>query len=122
MNGNNIFISANGAIVAATKSNELSTECGVIEVSSSLDGDFRHYIKGRKEWSMTVGFLVTAVKPTDPRNPLNVSETYTLTFENRADSSDRVSGDAICTQCKITTVRGNLANGTITFKGTGPLL
>lgn len=123
--GNNIYIGylsgGSYVIVAATKSNELTTQCETIEKSSASQQDWREYLKGRKEWSMTVSFLVTAVSPSGPTNPLSVGTTYTLRFMNRSSGSDYIQGQAICTQCKITSSRGNLCNGTITFKGTGSL-
>lgn len=124
VNGNNIFVKANGALIGATRSNELTVDCETIEIASPTTGAWRAYIAGRKGWQITCSFLLTAVKPanistnvSDTRNPLAVGATYTLDFVSRADSTDRVSGSAICTQCKITSTRGNLVNGTITFLG-----
>jgi hypothetical protein len=70
---------------------------------------------------MTVTFLVTAVKPDDPRNPLNVGQFYKLIFMSRGSTMDRISGTALCTQCEINAYRGNLCAGSITFTGSGPL-
>lgn len=123
--GNNVYIGylsgGSYVIIAGTKSNELNTQCDTIEKSSSTQQEWREYMKGRKEWTMTVSFLVMSVKPSNPTSPLAVGTTYTLRFMNRSSSSDYVQGQAICTQCKITSSRGNLCNGTITFKGTGSL-
>jgi predicted secreted protein len=119
--GNNILISQGSTVIAGTKSNELNVDCEVVEISDASQGQWKKFITGRREWSMTVSFLVTTVKTSDARSPLNVGESYTLHFGTRGSSSDTVSGTAICTQCKITATYGNLCQGTITFKGSGPL-
>lgn len=121
MNGNNVYIMADNTIIAATKSNELQVGCDTIEIASSSQQAWKEYIAGRKEWSMTVSYLVTAVKMSAPQSPLNIGTTYTLKFQNRNTPDDYVTGSAICTQCKITATRGNLCSGSITFKGTGAL-
>jgi len=128
MNGNNIFVKVGDTTIAATKSNELQTSCGTIEIANPTYPDWKSFLAGRKEWSLNVSFLVTAQKPAnignlrDPRHPLAIGTTYTLNIVNRNDSSDTLSGTAICTQCKINSVRGSLCTGSISFKGTGALL
>lgn len=128
MNGNNIYIKANGYTVACTKSNELQVGCETIEIASSSQQGWKEYIAGRKEWSLNVTFLVTAQKPSDissgvkdTRNPLAVGATYSIVIQNRTSSGDTLSGSAICTKCKITATRGSLCMGSITLKGTGAL-
>lgn len=128
MNGNNIFVKAGNVTIAATKSNELQTSCGTIEIANPSNPEWKSFLPGRKEWSLNVSFLVTAQNPADigtnlkdPRHPLAVGTTYTLDIVNRNDPSDVLSGTAICTQCKINAVRGSLCSGSISFKGTGEL-
>ena len=48
------------AVVAMAKSCDVSVEGDMIETSSPSDGQWRHYIAGRKGWSINVGYLVTA--------------------------------------------------------------
>jgi len=130
INGNNIFISldSNAATIpfAATKSNEIQTECDTIEISSPTVGDWRQYIAGRKEWSFTVGWLVVACG-TNVKNSLEalleVGKSYTITICDRTGSTAtaRLTGSAICTSAKITATRGNIAVGSFSFKGNGAL-
>ena len=120
--GNNVFISIDGeTAIAATRTNSIRVGCRTIEVASMDQQDWEEVMPGRKTWQMTVTFLVTAVKPNDPRNPLNVGQFYTLFFMTRGSATDRISGTALCTQCEITANRGNLCTGSITFTGSGPL-
>lgn len=130
INGNNIFISldsnATTTPFAATKSNEINTECETIEISSPTIGDWRQYIAGRKEWSFTVGWLVVACG-TNIKNSLEalleVGKSYTITICDRVGSTAtaRLTGTTICTQARITAARGNIAQGSFSFRGNGAL-
>ena len=60
MNGNNIIVYKNGTAIAGAKSAEISTSAGVIEVASATSGEWREFIAGRKEWSLSCGYLITA--------------------------------------------------------------
>lgn len=121
MNGNNIIIrDSAGTLLAATKSNEWQTEAETIEVSSPTQGAWREYIAGRKEWSVTTSFLVTAVN--DIKKCLNIGESYTLNFcENTTNYPVKLTGSAILKTCKITATKGNLLQGSFSFVGNGEL-
>lgn len=123
MNGNNIIIGTmSGSTftpIAATKSNEMQTDCETIEISSPSVGDWRTYMAGRKSWSVQVSFLVTAAS--NIRQLLNVGTSYTIVMRDRNNTSS-VSGSAIMTTCKISATRGNLVTGSFVFKGTGALV
>lgn len=122
--GNNIYISLNTSAspFAATRSNEIQSGCETIEISSPTVGDWKQFIAGRKEWSFTVSWLVgntTAIK-----NLLTVGSQLTIHVIARMgnfSTIEQLTGNAICTQCKITATRGNIANGSFAFKGTGEL-
>ena len=118
MNGYDIVISWGGSPIAYMKTHEVQTECDKQEVSSPTDGEWRKYIKGRKEWSVNASFLVAGV--TDVTLLLNVGNTYTLVFRGR-NAESGVSGSAILTKCRITANRGNLVQGSFSFKGVGAL-
>ena len=122
MNGNNIIIGTMSGTtftpIAATKSNEMQTDCETIEISSPSVGDWRTYMAGRKSWSVQVSFLVTAAS--NIRQLLNVGTSYTIVMRDRTNTSS-VSGSAIMTTCKISATRGNLVTGSFVFKGTGAL-
>ena len=119
-NGNIIIIKLNGTAIAGTKSNEISTNCDTIEVSSPGQGQWRNFIASRKDWSINASYLLAAVSNVEAC--LNVGTAYTLTIcENTSGGGTKLTGTAILTQCKITATRGNILNGSFTFKGSGKL-
>jgi predicted secreted protein len=118
--GNNIIVLMNGTAIAGTKSDELQVDCETIEIASSTDQGWTHYLAGRKSWSLTVGWLVLA--NTDVRKALLVGSSVTIKFKGRnATDANGLQGSAIIKTCKITAIRGNLAQGSFTFAGNGPL-
>lgn len=116
--GNNILVYLNGTAIAGTKSNEIQTECDMIEMTNQNSAQWRQYLAGRKNWSVSTGFLVLAAA--DTKKLLNVGTTYTLRFRDRAGTSI-LQGQAIMKQCKISAARGSLATGSFTFQGSGEL-
>ena len=109
-----------GVAIAGTKSDELQVDCETIKIASATDQGWTHYISGRKSWSLTVGWLVLA--NTDVRKALLVGSSVTIKFKGRnATDANGLSGSAIIKTCKITAIRGNLAQGSFTFAGNGPL-
>jgi predicted secreted protein len=120
INGNNIIVLMGGVAIAGTKSDELQVDCKTIEIVSATDQAWAHYISGRKSWSLTVSWLVLA--NTDVRKALQVGSSVTIKFKGRGDTdANGLQGSAIINKCKITAVRGNLAQGSFAFVGNGPL-
>ena len=120
INGNNIIITKGGTAIAATKSHEIQSECELIEISGPSQGSWREYLAGRKNWSVNVNYLLLENNRNNVRDVLQVGNSVTLVIKDRTNSYS-VTGTAICTQCKQTYTRGNLAVGSFTFKGTGAL-
>ena len=120
MNGNNIIVLSGGQAIAGTKSNEIQTDCGTIEISSPTSGQWREFITSRKEWTLNVNFLLLA--DTDVQNLLQVGNTFTLLVKGRsAADTAGVTGNAILKTVKHTYTRGNLCVGTYQFRGNGAL-
>ena len=118
--GNNIIVLMGGTAIAGTKSDELKVECKTIEIASASDQGWEHYLAGRKSWSLNVGWLLLA--NTDVRKALQVGTSVTIKFKGRgATDASGLSGSAIIKTCKITAVRGNIAQGSFAFVGNGPL-
>lgn len=116
--GNNILVFLNGTAIAGTKSNEIQTECEMIEITNMTSAQWRQFVAGRKQWTVSTGFLVLA--GADITKLLTVGTTYTLQFRDRA-GSNIIEGQAILKTCKISATRGNLATGAFSFQGTGEL-
>ena len=118
--GNNIIVLMGGTAIAGTKSDELKVDCKTIEIASAADQGWAHYLAGRKSWSLNVGWILLA--NTDVRKALQVGTSVTIKFKGRgATDASGLSGSAIIKTCKITAVRGNIAQGSFAFVGNGPL-
>lgn len=116
--GNNILVYLNGTAIAGTKSNEIQTDCDMIEVTNPNSAQWRQFLAGRKQWTVNTAFLVLSAS--DTQKLLNIGTTYTLQFRDRSGSSI-LQGQAILKTCKISATRGNLATGAFSFQGTGEL-
>ena len=120
--GNNILVIMNGTAIAATRSDEIQTECGMIEIASPDTGDWAAFMAGRKSWSISNGWLVvsTAYSADDLEKLLLVGTTVTIRIKGR-DQTYGLTGTAIVKTCTVRGTRGNLASGSFTFQGTGAL-
>lgn len=122
-NGKNILIYLDGSVIGGTqlsaeRSNETNVNCEAIETASPSQGSWRNFIPGRKEWSVTVNWLVPAVA--NITELMKVGNVYTLT-ECDTNGNVLMTGSAICQTCIITATLGNLIQGSFSFRGTGPL-
>ena len=118
INGNNILIYVNGAVVAGTRSNEVQSNQELIEIASPTSGVWRQFIAGRKDWGFTVSWLVSS--HSDIQQLLLSAGVVTVRIVGRGQSLG-LTGRAIVQSCKMTFTRGNLAQGSLQLKGSGPL-
>ena len=127
MNGNDILVYSGTQLIAGTRSNDIQTGCETIETSSPSQGAWRAFLAGRKEWSFTVNYLVASDSAlhisggSGIKDVLQVGNTFTLKVYKRGLSAVAIQGSAILTGVKITATRGNLVQGSFTFKGNGAL-
>ena len=132
LNGNIILVQLDGHTIAGTKTTEIQVDSELIEIASATQGAYREFIVGRKQWQVTVNYLLMYATYqamfTYPNacmtDALLVGNSYTLKFKNRANNYDQpitLKGTAILRTCKITATRGNLIQGTFTFVGNGAL-
>ena len=123
MNGNVLYISdsAGGNPFAATKSDEIDTLCELIEKASATQGQWKEYDPGRKEWGITLNYLVTS--SSDIAKLLYNGGIYTLhvVYRNGSTKTTLLSGTALCQQAKVVSARGSEVHGSFVFKGNGPL-
>lgn len=115
--GNNIIVTMGGTAIAGTKTDHIQCGADLIEISSPSSGDWKQYVSGRKEWSVTTGFLLLA--NTDVSKLLTVGTRVQLVIKER--NSTGVTGYAYIKTCEINANRENIANGTFTFVGDGAL-
>lgn len=120
--GNNIVVTWNDGnsqqVIAGTKANELQCDSEMLEVCSATDEEWKHFLKGRKTWSVNVSFLLLA-NGIDIKAVLKVDRTYTLYIRKR--SGGGVYGSAILKSFKASAPINGLANGSFVFQGTGAL-
>ena len=132
LNGNIILVQLDGHTIAGTKTTEIQVDSELIEIASATQGTFREFIVGRKQWQVTVNYLLMyatyqqmfTYPNASMTDALLVGNSYTLKFKNRANYYDQpitLKGTAILRTCKITATRGNLIQGTFTFVGNGAL-
>lgn len=118
--GNDLIVMSDGVAIAASKSCTIDVSCQTKEIGSKGSGDWRSYIAGRKSWEVSTSFLfgdAQKIKSLVTRT----GATVTLSWGARGDDTDRMSGTAIVGSCKISGTRGNLVQGSFSFKGTGEL-
>ena len=120
--GNNIVVTWNDGnsqqVIAGTKTNELQCDSEMLEVCSATDEEWKHFLKGRKTWSVNVSFLLLA-NGIDIKAVLKVDRTYTLYIRKR--NGGGVYGSAILKSFKASAPINGLANGSFVFQGTGAL-
>ena len=132
LNGNIIIVQLNGNTIAGTKTTEIQVDSELIEIASATQGAYREFIAGRKQWQVTVNYLLMyatyqqmfTYPNASMTDALLVGNSYTLKFKNRANYYDQpitLKGTAILRTCKITAQRSNLIQGTFTFVGNGAL-
>lgn len=117
MNGNNILIYLGGSVIAATKSHKVRTEAKTIEKSSPASATWEEYLTRRKNWTLTVNYLVLTTE--DIIDLLKVGNTYSLMVKGRGNNVTEIAGNAILNVCEQTYTRGRLVEGVFQFQGTG---
>ena len=117
-----LILSQNGTAIAATRirSNDIQSQAALIEKASSAQQDWKEYIAGRKEWTLTVGYLVLASPQI--RDLLKAGQTFDITMTaNDGTDTSTLTGQAILEQVKQSANIGSLAQGSYSFRGNGPL-
>lgn len=110
---------SNNTVVAAAKSIEINVKCDTVERTSANNGLYREYITGRKDWNFQISSLVTSSQFSGAKTM--VGTTYAVKFSLQGSTAALMSGNAICTQAKITDQKGSIAKGSFVFQGTGAL-
>lgn len=120
--GNDLIVMVEGYPLAASKSCSIDVTVETHEVALAGTGAFKHYIPGRKSWSVTTNHLVGDEEKISDLLA-RVGQMFSLSWKMRSDidGNGRTGGRAICTQCKVTATRGNLIQGSFTWKGTGEI-
>lgn len=116
IHGNDLIVYQNGAAVAAAKSCVVSKSIDSIEAANNTDGKARSFVPSLLTWTVRVTGLVTNLE-----NNLHTSSIVQLSFMDRNNTSDRLTGNAFISSTEVTGTWGNLAQMSMTFQGSGPL-
>ena len=120
--GNDLILkdTSNGIVLAASKSLELNINGETIEVGRTSSDMWRKFIRGRKDWSISVSTLVGSGQFT--ASAAMIGKTYGVKFvDGQSATAALLSGICICKQVKITEQKGSVAKGSFVFQGTGAL-
>lgn len=115
-----VIFSQNGTALASTaiRSQDVQTAADTIEKASATQQDWREFIAGRKDWALNVTYLVlSSSKLVDL---LRIGQSFDVTIRDIA-ATTVLEGSAILQNAKQTAAVGNLASGSFSFKGNGPL-
>lgn len=108
--------------IAKTRSDELQTQCELLEKASATQQTWKEYDPGRAEWGLNVGWLITQAadinKLLEVRTRIKIHVGASGGYSGGAGG---VTGFAIVQQCKLTLNQGHLATGSFVAKGDGPL-
>ena len=123
LTGNIILIGMGTNIIAGVKHDDIQTNCDLIETASPSSSDWKTYLAGRKEWAVTVNYLVSSAG--NIRDVLKTGNTFSLYFIHRDAVSHGgipyLTGSAILKTCRIDETVGNLVQGSFQFVGNGVL-
>lgn len=120
IHGRNLIIMVGGTAIAGAKSCEINVDGEQIETASASTGTWRTFLAGRKEWSVSCGFLIPASGTPLKSEVAMVNTTVTLTVQSGL-SGDTLTGSAIVKAWKASGTIGNLSQGSFQFRGNGAL-
>ena len=120
IHGRNLIIKVNGKAIAGARSCDINISGEEIEVASATQSKWREFITGREEWSVTCNHLLPASGTPLRSSADMVNTTVTIRMES-GRYGDVLTGKAIVKSWRTTGTLGNLAQGTFSFRGSGPL-
>lgn len=125
IHGKDIIIMANGTAIAGAKSCEIQVQTDTIETSSPTSGKARTFIPGRYTWEVKTGHLLVSGNGNTPVKTFImhaiVNNMVTLVIKDNDYTNDTLTGTAICTTANISAIKGNLAQGSLAWQGSGEL-
>lgn len=116
--GGNVIISVGGQAIAASKTCSISLDVELIEVASTVGGDFREFIPGRLSWKVSTEQLISQFAS---NLLLATGQRVTLQITVKGDQDLTGDGQAIVTSCRVSAARGSIAAGQFEFTGSGYL-
>lgn len=108
-----IYEGSPAVAIAACRSCSIVSKADLLETSSPDSDEARTYQVGRISWEVSVSTFVLVMKD----YMLRKGQTYFLTLKDANNSTDIITGSAICTNVQIVATKGNIAQGTLQFIG-----
>lgn len=108
-----------GTALASTaiKSHDIEAQAEMIERASATQQEWKEYVTGHKGWKVTASYLLlTSSKVTDL---LYVGQTFDVQL--KVGEVTLLTGQVLTQSVKHTATIGNLAQGSFSFLGNGPL-
>lgn len=109
-----ILNSSSTALIACAKSCTIRRHSDSIETASDSDNTSKHYVAGRKEWSIDLQYFVST-------DGVTLEEGTTYNIQVKIGTTSTWTGTVLCTDCEVTGTIGNLSQGSIKLLGNGPL-
>jgi predicted secreted protein len=120
--GNNIFVFWNDGgsqqLIGGTRSNEISSQADSIEIASATQQDWEEFIAGRRSWGFTGSFLL--LSENRMADLLKAGNFFTIQIKG-TNAGVILEGTAMLESERYTVTENTLANGSLSFKGSGPL-
>lgn len=100
------------------KSDDINSHAESIEKASSSQREWKEYVAGRKEWKLTLNYLVMAAP--NLNDLLMIGKFYNITLQDR-EGDYTLMGRAMMTDVKQTHTVGSICKGSWSLQGSGPL-
>ena len=113
--GNNLLIYVGGSPVAGATSCDIEVSADMEEYANPNEEKWKCFKPGRKEWRITVPYLVT-----DVADLIKIGTSVTISVAVR-NAASALTGTALIQQAAMNGKRGGIVTGSFIFRGTGPL-
>lgn len=121
LHGRNIVVYSGSTAIAAARSCKVSISTDKLERRSLTSGQYRLFSPGRYTWAVSVDQLVTSVANRFDDFGEQVRLNVYVRNENGTLSTARLTGYAYIERSELTATRGDMARGSVVFRGTGKI-
>lgn len=118
-NGYDLLIYVDGVAVAAAKTCRISMSADMIEASSPENGQYKTFLPGMIEWSVSTTSLVVTVHDKFEKIGNEVRLSFVMRDHFNNLSGDRMTGQAIVEKYEVTGAVRSLCTGSFVFRGSG---
>ena len=113
--GSNLIVYKGQTAIAGATTCDIEVNAETIETASPTSGSWREFVTGRKEWTISVSYLVANTRD----DLLSVGDNVVLAVGDRTGTE--LQGHAIVERVHITGNVGDIVKGQFVFRGNGEL-